>query len=82
MITKQQTIADIIAKHPETIEVFWSMQFHCVGCPAAHSETLEEGAMAHGLDVETLLTALNQAISSANPDPSLHPDESPYNKPA
>jgi len=33
---------------------------HCIGCPAAQGETLEEASMVHGIDVDALVFALNQ----------------------
>mgnify|MGYP000990405733 CR=1 FL=1 len=37
----------------------------CVGCAAARFENLEQGAMAHGIDVEALLKDLNQVVANA-----------------
>ena len=34
---------------------------HCLGCPAAAGESLEEACAAHGIDVDSLLEALNAA---------------------
>ena len=28
---------------------------HCLGCPSAQGETLEEAAMVHGMDVDALM---------------------------
>nr|MBQ8252121.1 DUF1858 domain-containing protein [Lachnospiraceae bacterium] len=33
---------------------------HCVGCPSAQAESLEEAAMVHGMDIEALLKAINE----------------------
>ena len=32
----------------------------CVGCPSSAGETVEEAAMVHGLNLESLLEALNK----------------------
>jgi hybrid cluster-associated redox disulfide protein len=32
---------------------------HCLGCPAARSETLGEACAVHGVDAEALLAKLN-----------------------
>jgi len=36
---------------------------HCIGCPAAAMETLEEGCLAHGMDkkqIDNLIKKLNK----------------------
>ena len=62
-ITKDMPIGQIVQKHPETIAVFLQYRLGCVGCAAAHFENLEQGAIAHGIDINTLTKALNEAVS-------------------
>jgi len=33
---------------------------HCFGCPFASMESLEDGAKAHGLDADELISELNK----------------------
>ena len=33
----------------------------CLGCAAARFENIEQGAMAHGIDVDALIADLNKA---------------------
>ena len=61
-ITKEMSIADIIEEYPQTREVFFDLGLGCVGCVASSFETLEEGLLAHDLDVEDALTKLNKSI--------------------
>lgn len=58
-ITKDMTFHEVMRKSPEVTRVLGSFNLGCVGCMGAQHETLEQGATAHGLDVEELLTALN-----------------------
>lgn len=58
-ITKDMTFHEVMGKSPEVAKVLGSFNLGCVGCMGAQHETLEQGAMAHGLDVEDLLIALN-----------------------
>ena len=53
------TFHEVMQKSPEVVKVLGSFNLGCVGCMGAVNETLEQGATAHGLDVEDLLTALN-----------------------
>ncbi|HOE93655.1 MAG TPA: DUF1858 domain-containing protein [Methanofastidiosum sp.] len=56
------SIGDIVDQYPETVSVFISHGLGCIGCAIAQFETLEEGAMAHGIDVEALLKDLNKSL--------------------
>ena len=63
MITKDMSISEIVSKYPMTVPVFFQHGLMCVGCAAARFETLEQGAMAHGIDVDGLLKGLNEAVA-------------------
>ena len=58
-ITKDMLIGEIIRKKPESIEILMRFGMGCVGCPSSQMESLEEAAMVHGLDLDTLMDALN-----------------------
>lgn len=62
MITKEMGIIDIVNQYPQTTPVFASFGMACLGCMAARFENLEQGASAHGIDVDAMVAALNQAI--------------------
>ena len=62
MITREMTIANIIATYPQTIEVFRSFGLDCMECQIADYEEVEHGAGVHNVDIEKLLDALNNAI--------------------
>lgn len=61
-ITKKMKIEEVIKKYPETVEVFAKHGFHCIGCIAASFESIEDGAMAHGITPEEIVEDLNKAI--------------------
>ena len=62
MITKENSITDTVEKYPETAEVFMKHGMHCLGCMAARFENIEQGAMAHGIDVDKLMEDLNKVV--------------------
>ncbi len=62
-ISKDMTISKVVAKYPETIEVFLEHGMGCLGCGIAQFETIEQGATAHGIDLKKLMDALNKMIS-------------------
>ena len=57
-ITKDMTIGDIIRANADVIPVLINAGMHCVGCPSAQGETLEEAALVHGLDVDDLMSKI------------------------
>lgn len=61
-ITKKMTIGEVIKKHPKTVFLFIDYGLHCVGCPIAQDETIEQAAKAHRLDLEKFLEDLNKVI--------------------
>ena len=63
MITKDTGIIEAVQNHPEILQVFAEYGLGCVGCMAARFETLEQGAAAHGIDIEALIADLNKAIA-------------------
>ena len=64
MITREMTIAEIIASYPQTIPVFRSFGLDCMECQIADYEQVEHGAGVHNVDIEELLKALNKAIEA------------------
>jgi hybrid cluster-associated redox disulfide protein len=64
MITKDMTIAEIVAINRNIIVILLNAGMHCVGCPSAQGETLEEACMVHGLDVEPLLKQINAYLGA------------------
>lgn len=61
-ITKQMKIDGVLKKYPEVAAVFAKHGFHCIGCAAASFESIGQGAVAHGVDVDKLIKDLNKAI--------------------
>ena len=62
IITKNSNIMQTLEKHPEVIPVLYDFGFGCIGCAAAHFETIEQGAAAHGIDADELVKAMNKKL--------------------
>ncbi len=61
-ITKDMKIVDIIEKKPEAAELFFETGLGCAGCAFSSFESLEQGALGHGMteeDVEIIVKRLN-----------------------
>lgn len=61
-ITKEMLIGDLVRKYPKSAEVLYTFGLHCVGCPSAQAESLEEAAYVHGFDVNQLVVKLNENV--------------------
>ena len=64
-ITKDMTIQSVVEKNPETIRIFLEHGLHCIGCSVARFENIEQGAIAHGIDVDTLIKDLNTKVGKS-----------------
>lgn len=63
-ITKEMTIEEVVSQYPETMMVFMRHGLHCVGCHVSAFESIEEGAMAHGINVDALVSDLNKVAAA------------------
>ena len=61
-VTKDMTIGEIIRIDKAVIPVLLDAGMHCIGCPSAQGESLEEAAMVHGLDADTLVEEVNKVL--------------------
>lgn len=64
-ITKDMSIMEVVQKYPDTAEVFMNSGMGCLGCAAAHFENIEQGALAHGIDIDSLMKGLNDVVPQA-----------------
>ena len=58
-ITKDMTIGEILVNKPEVAPVLMEAGMHCLGCPSAQAESLEEAALVHGLDIDVLMDRIS-----------------------
>ncbi|MFI3213823.1 MAG: DUF1858 domain-containing protein [Eubacteriales bacterium] len=58
-ITKEMTIGEVLRMNMNVAPILMEMGMHCLGCPSAQGESLEEAAMVHGIDVDVLMTKIN-----------------------
>jgi len=58
-ITKDMTFYQVLQMSPEVANVLRKYNLGCIGCMGAMNETLEQGSIAHGLDVNDILKDLN-----------------------
>ncbi|RKJ41013.1 DUF1858 domain-containing protein [Acutalibacter sp. 1XD8-33] len=62
-ITKDTIIGEILDLDQSTAPYFLEMGMHCLGCPSARGETLEQACAVHGVDPEELVKKINEHLS-------------------
>ncbi|MBO5474682.1 MAG: DUF1858 domain-containing protein [Lachnospiraceae bacterium] len=63
-ISKDTTIGEALRINTDIAPVLMEIGMHCLGCPSAQGETLEEAAMVHGIAIEDLMEKIN-AVTGA-----------------
>ncbi len=61
-ITKDTTIGTLLQIDRNVAGVLMRAGMHCVGCPSAQAETLEEAAVVHGINAEQLVSQINDFL--------------------
>ena len=46
------------------LSVLMNAGMHCLGCPSAQGESLEEAAMVHGIDADLLIAKINALLAA------------------
>ena len=63
-VNKDSTINEILNAYPEAIRFFKEKQMACGSCFAVKFDTLENGALMHGMEVNTLIDQLEQFLKT------------------
>lgn len=58
-ITKDMCIGDVLDLDNGAAKYFLEMGMHCLGCPSARGETIEQACAVHGTDCDELVADLN-----------------------
>lgn len=62
-INKSMFIHEIIEIDPGNVAILMASGMHCVGCPSAAMESLEEACQVHGLNVDEIVTSINEYLA-------------------
>lgn len=62
-VNKDMTFKEVLDMGPRVVQVFVKYNMGCVGCAAAKFESIEQGAKAHGVNLDDLLRDLNEALN-------------------
>ena len=63
-VTKDMIIMDVLRSAPETAQFFLDIGMHCLGCPSASGESIEQACMVHGADADKLVADINAFLEA------------------
>lgn len=64
-ITKDMIISDVLRMNKGTAQVFMKYGMHCIGCPVASGESIEQASVAHNIDAGKLVEDLNKYLDES-----------------
>ena len=65
-ITKDTIIMDVLKIDQGTAPFFFEIGMHCLGCPSASGETVEQACAVHGVDCDDLVNAINEFLEAVD----------------
>ncbi len=63
-IDKTMSIGDVLNIHRGTARIFLEFGMHCLGCPHATAESIENACAVHGTDPDELVKELNEYFAA------------------
>lgn len=63
-ITKDMIISDVLKVDADLAPFFFAIGMHCLGCPSASGETIEEACMVHNTDCDELIEKMNSFLEN------------------
>ena len=63
-ISKETIILDVLKLDPGTAPFFLEIGMHCLGCPSASGESVEQACAVHGVDADELVEKINNYLKN------------------
>lgn len=63
-VTKDMIIGELLQIDMGIAAILMNSGMHCVGCPSSQGESLEEACMVHGMDIDSLISDINDYLAS------------------
>jgi hybrid cluster-associated redox disulfide protein len=62
-VTKNTMIGELLQIDSNIAPVLLNIGMHCLGCPSSQMETIEEAAMVHGIEPDSLVNEINAFLA-------------------
>lgn len=63
-INKDMLIGQLLNVDEGIAPILMRVGMHCLGCPSAQGESLEEACMVHGIPVDGVVDAINEYLAA------------------
>ena len=63
-VTKESIIGDVLDYNRGTAQFFCEIGMHCLGCPSARGESIEDACAVHGTDADALVEKINAFLAT------------------
>lgn len=63
-VTKDSIIGEVLDFEPATAQFFFEIGMHCLGCPSARGESIEDACAVHGTDADALIAKINAFLDA------------------
>lgn len=63
-VTKDTIIREVLMMDEGTAPFFLEIGMHCLGCPAASGESIEQACAVHGVNADELIEKINKYLES------------------
>ena len=63
-IDKEMLIGQLVQMDDLIPQMLMAAGMHCLGCPSAQAESLEEACMVHGIDCGDLVSKMNEVLAT------------------
>ena len=63
-VNKKMSIGEVLRMDGDTAAIFMSFGMHCLGCPCATAESIEDDCEVHGTNADELVEELNEFLNS------------------
>ena len=64
VVTKDTLIGEVLQADVNTAQFFFEIGMHCLGCPSARGESIEQACMVHGTDADALVKKINDYLAA------------------
>ena len=62
-IDKTMLIGQLLQVNEAIAPILMRAGMHCLGCPSAQGESLEEACQVHGIDCDVLVSQINEVLA-------------------
>lgn len=63
VISKDMLIGQLVGMDELIPQILMGAGMHCLGCPSAQGESLEEACFVHGIDCDDLVSKMNEVLA-------------------